>query len=186
MRDYGLIDIEDFEKAYKERFKDYIKLKNDYKEHPIMLMHIGGIIIECFLKDLIVKKYNIKKKKGNDWYTNDAVNSIEQSRVNMDKKVLRSLRYGQDEKDKGNPSHDIEIAYSQLKELNDLIATNEDLAKKIKHIKDPLNNDTYSFIDLRYENINNFEDIEKKFEKWENDFKDVLNWLKQHSSEVEV
>ncbi|MCR1875131.1 hypothetical protein NSA45_04605 [Paraclostridium bifermentans] len=181
MRDYGLIDIEDFEKAYKERFKDYQKLKRDYKDHPIMLMHLGGVIIECYLKSLIVKKYRIKQRIKRDWYSEDSVRFINESRVNIDKTKFRELKY-----DKGNPGHDIEEAYKQLEELDSLIASNLELSKKFKRIKNPIGKEFTDFIDLRYEIKDSFEDIDNEFEEWEKDFKDVLNWLKEHSSEVEV
>lgn len=181
MRDYGLIDIEDFEKAYKERFKDYIRLKKDYQDHPVMLMHLGGVIIECYLKSLIISKYKIKQRIKNDWYSEDSVKFIKESRTNITKEQFRELKH-----DKGNPGHDIEKAYKQLDELDSLIASNIDLVKKISNIKNPIGKNFTNFIDLRYETKESFEDINKKFEKWEKDFKEVLNWLKEHSSEVEV
>lgn len=48
---------------------DCNKMSND---HECLLMHFGGIVVECFLKDLIVNRYGIAYKRDKYWYSSKA------------------------------------------------------------------------------------------------------------------
>ncbi len=181
MGNHIFIDIEDFQNAYEERLKTYMSLKKESENNEIMIMHLGGIIVECYLKGLIVKKYNITKRKGiNIWISQQQVNHILQFNQITNKQII--------EQNLGikNPGHNIIEAYKSLDEIKDLIASNEDLSKKFSYIYNPLRKEKSSFIDLRYSTKSDFNNINEEFVEWTEDFKEIIRWLNKNGKLVEV
>lgn len=181
MGNYTFVDIEDFQNAYKERLKTYRELEKQYEGHEIILMHLGGIIIECFLKDLIVRKHKITKRIGvKIWNTDQQVLQINANHQ-LSKKNIVKENLGIN-----NPEHNLIEAYKKLDEIKDLIASNEDLGRRFEYINNPLKKQGSSFIDLRYSTKSDFNNIEEEFELWKNDFKEILVWLANNSRIIEV
>ncbi|MDY4575323.1 MAG: hypothetical protein SPD90_09725, partial [Intestinibacter sp.] len=52
---------EDFGEAYHSRKKDLQSI--DGIDRKILKMHWGGVIVECFVKYLIVQKYSMNKRR---------------------------------------------------------------------------------------------------------------------------
>lgn len=169
---------EDFLKAYKSRMNDFLYLQEKKDDHKILIMHLGGIIIECYLKHLIVKKHDIKKHY---FYENQDVKKIiwcsEQTALilnnnNNDNKILVE-----------NPKHNLMKAIKQLPELDKTMSAKKDIRLKLINIQDPLNKRKPTYIDLRYME-NDIFDEKEKFEKWMDDFKYILNWIKINSKDI--
>ncbi len=162
-----LKDIEYFEEAYYSRWEDFKAVKKANRK--IICMHLGGIIIECLLKSYIIKKYNIKKVKGiNYWYSEEKVKEIEKL-TNVIKNTYKK------KKTVDNPGHNLKNALKQLDELNNAIPNS--MMEKLEFIFNPLE-DYNSFIDLRYSPENYIADDE--FDKWLNDFIELRKWFEQH------
>jgi len=98
-------DIEDFEEAYNSRWNDLHILNGNRK---IISMHIGGIIIECLLKSLIVKKYRIKKCKGLEYWYNESIANTLDGIPNLNNRQLK------DSKTVVNPKHSVNHLNSLL------------------------------------------------------------------------
>ena len=54
---YDFVDIEDYYSAYKDRLVDYLNIFKNLEQdsQKVLLMHLGGIIIECYIKYIISK-----------------------------------------------------------------------------------------------------------------------------------
>lgn len=166
---------EDFFEAYRSRLNDFMFLKNSKDNHKMLIMHLGGVIIECYLKHLIVRKYNIKKyifaKNSMYWCSEETANQLNHNNLrNEDIKNCSELL---------NPGHDLEEAIKALPELNNII--NEDISIKLRHIQDPLNQNKPTYIDLRYRK-NDFFDEAEKIDRWISDFIDIQIWIQSNYS----
>lgn len=87
---------------------DCNKMSND---HECLLMHLGGIVVECFLKDLIVNRYGIAYKRDKYWYSSKAHSKLS-TKSNIKKKEYR------DGATVDNPGHDLLLALQLLEKLN--------------------------------------------------------------------
>lgn len=187
MGNHKFIDIEDFQSAYEERLKTFFYLMKQDKDNDndndnkIMIMHLGGIIIECYLKALIVEKNKITKRIGHDIWSNEQ----QVSEIDSNHQIKRSKIIDSNLGIK-NPGHDIINAYKQLDEIKDLISSNEDLTKKFEYIQNPLKKENTNFIDLRYSIKSDFNDISQEFNEWKNSFKEIYNWLNRNRNIIEV
>lgn len=163
--------IENFSGAYKSRLKDFRILTQDNKR-KIISMHLGGIIIECFLKMLIVQKYDIIGRRNFDWFSFEAVKelSLQDNVLKEEYKAKATLN---------NPSHYFNKAL-ELLGLSDNLPDN--IVKKINLVYNPLTN-TNNFIDLRYIDEKDME--LEQFKEWLNSFKEVHNWLNEQKQRIE-
>lgn len=181
MGNYRFIDIENFENAYNERFQDYLNFSKNKQGHEIILMHLGGIIIECYLKSLIVKRYRVTKKLNNRiWSSEQQINQLNSIDQLSNRQIVEQNLGIQ------NPSHDIVKAYKKLESLENLISSNQQISMKFENINNPFGEENGSFINLRYSTKQNFNNIQQKFNEWEDDFRYVLRFLIEQSNNIEV
>lgn len=173
---------EDFFKAYRSRMKDFMELKKVSDKHETLIMHLGGVIIECYLKHLIVLKYGIKKyryvKNTSYWFNEESVSLISSKR-NSTKDFIRQNSEAK------NPGHDLLYAIKSLSELDDLLVDNKEIMEKIKNIQDPLAKNKSTYIDLRYRENQYFKGTDI-FDDWMKDFNEVIKWLLNKSQNIEV
>ncbi|MCK4257963.1 MAG: hypothetical protein KAX49_03245 [Halanaerobiales bacterium] len=171
--DQDLRTIENFEEAYRSRWEDFKVLKKGNRK--ILCMHLGGVLIECLLKSLIVKKYKIKKekKKQSLWFNDTAFNEL----VSIDNPTTPIYR---GKKTAENPGHKLHKALDQLQELSNNMSYIE---QKLKEIANPYPRDCdCSFIDLRY--LDEEEVTDTEFDAWFEDFSDCIRWLNKHKSNI--
>ncbi|EGT2192056.1 hypothetical protein ACV3R1_08290 [Clostridium perfringens] len=175
MDNYGFCDIESFNFVFKERFREYKFIKECSKngECKILLMHLGGIIVECYIKSRITQKMNITKSRNNKalWYSNDkfeylvGINNCKKSILNSEFTIK-------------NPKHNIEEAIKCISELNNVLTDRPDMLEHIKRIQKPFN-DNREFIDLRYSISEKSEEFDRIFNLWENSFKQLIKWINE-------
>lgn len=177
--------LEDYQKAYSERRKD---LMHNIKKRNIVSLHLGGIVIECFIKYLIVKKFTIKKVRthGKLWYTEKDYNYLIGLRsTTRDQKDLSNQIK---QKALHNPSHNLtEAIKDYLGEID--VVMPQDIRAKLYRIEDPLNKSVAdkrqeSYIALRYYGEDQFgQDV---YESWLKDFNELLKWLDNNTSLIRV
>lgn len=178
----NFIDIENYNLAYIARRCDYVQIKKklEYKEREILLMHLGGIIIECFVKDKIVKNNNIKKTRFNKyWYSESTFNYI--SSINNPKK-----EYLKEKATLINPNHDIRKGIKSINIISKyLIDANKNIDRCIDVIQTPFKEfdsdgngyEKIEFIDLRYLSSDELPNIKDVFDNWEKSFRYLHKWL---------
>lgn len=158
---------EDFEEAYYSRKEDLESL-NDI-DRKIMKMHWGGIVIECFVKYLVVEKYSMNKMRGiGEWFSNYTENLLrekEQEGQQLKKKDYENYAC------KLGRGHDFRNWIKEILKF-DTNQINEDL----DIVYEPLDK---SFIDLRYEPEDS-QEIEDNYEKWKEAYNRVTRWLIGH------
>ncbi|MBF8984518.1 hypothetical protein IZY60_13310 [Lutibacter sp. B2] len=175
---YGFEDLdEDYNKVYHERKRD---LAHNINNRNILSMHLGGIIIECYLKNLVIKKFRITKTRlKNLWYGEQLYNALNSQ---------NNLRNPELKKDAIiNPGHNLVTTIKDhLEELDAVMPS--DIVEKLKRIEDPLNksNETKrisTYIDIRYcaENLFN----QDHYNQWFSAFIDVLKWLDDNVSLIQ-
>lgn len=177
MESNGLNEIENFYIAYKERLNEYIFIeeKSSDNEFRILLMHIGGIILECYIKSIIVEKKSIVKCKGNSgkhWYDEEKINSIEGLLQNEKSKALK-------EPTMLNPGHNIEKAIESIDQsLKEILASKDDIKEDIKIVQNPFR-DQRSYIDLRYSATVDSNLVNNIFLEWRKSFKRLYKWIRE-------
>lgn len=173
---------EDFYKAYRSRMQDFMKLKNASDKSDVLIMHLGGIVVECYLKYLIVRKYGIKKyryvKNTSYWFSDESVSLINKE-SNSTKDFIKNNSEAR------NPGHNLFDAIKSLNELNDIMTDDIDIMKKLQNIQNPLVKEETTYIDLRYRENEYFKNT-NKFDDWMEDFNGVMKWLLDKSKIVEV
>ncbi|HAX74207.1 MAG TPA: hypothetical protein DCY20_11855 [Firmicutes bacterium] len=185
MQQIDFREIENFELAYAERLKDLIKLHAE--DRKIIVMHVGGIVIECLLKSILVRQHQITKEYYRNWYNNEAVNGVETSLVENDFSRRKKSEIRQHIFSYGvciNPEHKIEEAINKISFLYDLYADDEQIRSYVQVIQDPLN--VGSFIDLRYCVQSEHLNIEEVFLNWNQAFQFLHNWVLTNRSHMEV
>ncbi|ELC8425240.1 hypothetical protein QYB63_001839 [Clostridium perfringens] len=168
----GFKDIENFELAYKERLYEYnfINKKSSVGECRILLMHLGGIVLECYIKSIIINENKIVKSKNNKfWYNEDRVNCIEQTAQNMRKIEMKNAT-------KKNPGHSIREAICSIGVLDEILSDRTDIELHINRIQMPFG-DEREFIDLRYSNVEDKDELEKIFSEWKESFIKLKKWI---------
>jgi hypothetical protein len=71
-------EIENYEDAYIDRYSDFKILKNS--DRKVITMHFGGVVLECFLKNKIIKEKKIIKShplNENRWYNKEIFNKLQ-------------------------------------------------------------------------------------------------------------
>lgn len=179
MDNKGFEEIEDFYSAYKARFKEYSQIKSLSPIPKILIMHWGGVVIETYVKTLLVKSKSAEKEKCKLWYT------LEQFDYIMNQGNLKVKDYP--EECAKNPLHNIEQGITQIKNLNDLLSDDEKINKAINNVTYPLGRETKNgFIDLRYVSPNQISNLDELFAKWNESFKRLLRWLMDNTKNIEV
>lgn len=171
--DKELINIEEnYEQAYHDRLKDLIRLNTKEDPRKTFSMHLGGVIIECLLKKLIVQKYNITKVRAYNnyqWFTQSVYEAFK-SQGDIEKKEFQK-------KCIQNPEHRLIDALKLLDEIYANIP--DDINEKLEKLCNPLQTHDCDYIDLRYKPENGVS--EQDFTAWCEDFKDVLRWIEDNA-----
>ncbi|MFT5874732.1 MAG: hypothetical protein ACI8WT_003709 [Clostridium sp.] len=176
----GFEDIENFYLAYKARFKEYGQI-NSLKDIPkVLIMHWGGIIIEAYVKYLLVKNTGSEKDRKKLWYTIEKFNDIV-IQGNLPKNKYSEYSCAE------NPGHVIEKGVKSIDVLDDLLTDDTSIIDDIKNITYPLGKITKNgFIDLRYIAPESIEDLDDLFTIWNNSFKHLLKWLMDNTKYIGV
>ncbi|HAT4182593.1 hypothetical protein ACV3Z6_09645 [Clostridium perfringens] len=171
----GFYDIEDFEIAYKERLYEYkfIEEKSSEGEFRILLMHLGGIILECYIKSIIINKKNITKSRSGkrNWYSQEYFEYITQL-----KQCERKAEFDKRIPTEENPGHKIRDAICKISILNQVLNDRNDIEEDIRKIQNPFD-DEREFIDLRYSVTEDNEYTENVFKEWKESFINVYKWI---------
>lgn len=176
----GFEDIEKFYLAYKARFKEYGQINNLADIPKVLLMHWGGVVIEIYVKYLLVQNTGAAKELNKLWYTMDNFYSIIGG-GNISKNKYCSYSCAK------NPGHIIQNGVKSIDVLNDLLTDNISIIKDIKNITYPLGRETKNgFIDLRYTAPESIEDLDNLFTIWNNSFKHLLKWLIDNTKNIGV
>ncbi len=175
MRASDLRDIEDFFDAYKVRYVELIKIKNHMPDSRILIMHFGSVIIECLLKYKLVKEKNYQKAyKRQWWYTeheaHDVINRLLENNQIKDTLLTRDIFK--------NPGHKLLDIAREIEVINNMLEPGNELDRDLNILYNPCGIDNHCFIDLRYINDNNINDLDDIFEKWSTSFERVYNIIK--------
>lgn len=175
--------IENFEDAYDIRKEDLDYIKGS--DRKILNMHMGGIVLECLTKHLIVSTYNMefrRKSKLGHWYseyTKHKLIDIKNSGKNVEKGDY--TKYG--------------CILGQGHNFIDWIGDKDILNYDISHIRthletvyNPIEEDGIkSFIDLRYFSDENliYGEIDEIYTRWEDSYNRCIIWLESKLSTLE-
>ena len=165
---------EDFGEAYHSRKKDLQSI--DGIDRKILKMHWGGVIVECFVKYLIVQKYSMNKRRKSkigQWFSDYTENIL------REKEQQGHQLTGNDYKEY---ACDLESGHNFImwirKRLKFTIAGEIDDALNI--VYNPLEYEgKRCFIDLRYES-EHLQGIEDKYIKWKEAYDKVFTCLIGH------
>lgn len=100
MDNKGFEDIEDFYSAYNARFKEYRQIESLNPIPKILIMHWGGVVIETYVKFLLVRNKGAEKERAKFWYTLEKFNYI-MSQGNLSKGEYPTYKCAD------NPQHNI-------------------------------------------------------------------------------
>ncbi|WP_120750171.1 hypothetical protein [Paenibacillus ginsengarvi] len=142
------VDIEKFDRAYHERSIDLSQIK---QMRRIAAMHLGGVIIECLIKSIIVKYYGINQRNRiTEWI---ATRNIPRSGRNIIQ----------------NPSHRLFQGIQLITPLFNRVDTN--IIAFLNVLQRP---NGIEYIDLRYHsgNITN-----QQYEDWLKAYTAIRAWL---------
>lgn len=163
-------DIENYEKAYIDRRKDYAVLRRANRR--VLTMYMGGIYLECLLKTVIIRKYKIEKSilihEGSRriiyWYSREGFEGL--SRVkepnNSDYRRFSSAF---------NPDHNLIVALKQIDELSSNFPAEG--IRRLEMINRPFNN--LGFANLRY--VYDEQVPELLYGEWEESFSYFNNYF---------
>lgn len=182
-----ILDIEDFFEIYENRKEDYNCIKNINRK--IIVMHLGGIIIECLVKGMICRKYKIckiKKDTNNIWYSEgmyDILINMENNRNQINRDIY--ARYALvvfnglgPKKAETKNGHDFPSLIREHLNLR-----TDEVEEFLERVYNPLSKDKKCFIDLRYE----IEDVEESiYDKWLEAFKELHRWLGNQVENIEI
>lgn len=163
-------DIENYEKAYMDRKKDFALMRKNKRK--VMTMYLGGIYIECLLKTVIIKKNKVKKtiavfenrRRVIYWYSDVNYRKL-QSMKKPDKKDYKRLNDG------FNPEHNLILALKQIDEFYKNIS--EEGIRRLEMLNKPVNNQ--SFTSLRYTYDDQIPD--ELYKQWEENFLYFMNFF---------
>lgn len=143
------VRIEDFNRAFHERAIDVTCLSTNNRR--ISHMHIGGIVIECLIKYLIVKYYGIIDRDGiHNWLARKNYST-------MGSNIIK------------NPKHNLVEGLKRLDILFDQIDFN------IKQLIDVLQRPAgIDYIDLRYD-CSSISDHD--YDEWKKAYLAIRKWL---------
>ncbi|KYH30635.1 hypothetical protein CLTEP_25320 [Clostridium tepidiprofundi DSM 19306] len=179
----NIIDI-NFEDIYESRKDDFETLTDHKINRKVLLMHIGGIVIECFVKYLIMYKYDITKRKldkNNYWYDEDRFNKL----INIESTSGKQV-------DKKDYSKYALILYRNSHEGHDfcylikehLKFDRNNIQDALDTVYNPLGKDKECFIDLRYYDEYSDEITEYIYNNWNISYNKVIKWLYKQSDTI--
>lgn len=161
-------EVENYVNAYLCRLSDLGTLKSANRK--AMTMHLGGVVLECFLKDIIIKDKKIIKtdpKEGKFWYNSEVLEELQLTIDSSDDQIKdKTFRCGFQ-----NPGHDLIEAFLSIDALRE--NRTEEIDKKLKVINYPI--DGKSFINLRYYSEENVSD--ETFKEWYRNFIECKYWI---------
>lgn len=161
-------DIESYFNSYKARYLEVVSLNSHMKNRKILIMHLGGVVIECLLKHKAIKDKNIVKRyTKNYWYTQ---NNVDLLLTLGNVKNKDRFSYGIK-----NPGHDLKEIAKLHSILNSKLSTEEQFIKDLDIIYNPLSRENETFIDLRYINDDDINNLDERFNHWNEAFKRVHN-----------
>lgn len=171
--------IERYNEAFRSRVNEFTYINRERSDFKILIMHLGGVMLECYLKDIIVEKKRIKYSiLNNVYWTDDESIEIALAYENVTKSQMKKVAVCQ------NPCHNIEKAINEIEELQELMVDNEQIKKYVEIIDKPLDDNTY--IDLRYKSESEYSDLNDKFQSWSNAFREVFRWIRENKENIEV
>ncbi len=174
-------NLENFYLVYKNRSKEYMQINKLNDTPKILLMYWGGVVIETYIKHIVLQNSGAKKQYGELWYTIEKFNYIISQGNKLTKSDYKNYNCAK------NPGHEIENGIKSIDFLNNLITSNTKILEDIKIISDPLEKRLkYGFIDLRYEVSENIDKLDELFSKWNDSFKNLLKWLIENTKNIEV
>lgn len=164
-------EIENFFDAYRARFREMFWLTKNGSDKKILIMHLGGIVIECLLKYRVIKEKNfVKKYKEEFWYT--------QARLDTLLSIRNATKTHRRENGIANPGHKL-IEIARLDNiLNTKINNEERFVNDLEILYNPLERKNGSFIDLRYISDDEVEDLDNRFNKWNEVFNRMHDEIK--------
>ncbi|MEJ8554835.1 hypothetical protein [Tepidibacter sp. Z1-5] len=174
------IDVEDFEEAYECRKEDFNTIKN--KGRKIFCIHLGGIVMECLIKKLVIYKYDItkrKKDKKSHWYSECRINLLEDKEKELKQigKQLEKKMYADAALKSVGNSHDFPTLIARFLKL-DISSINDDL----QMIFNPLDRDKECFIDLRYCSEDEISD--DMYSEWKTSYKKCKIWIENQMENI--
>ena len=166
-----LDNIENFEDAYYERLIDLNLVKS--QQRKCLAMHLGGIIIECRLKQLIMKKMKLVKQVSCYWCNASIISDLrskENTFQNLTdvKRHLKSVAVI-------NTLHNFQDALKLLPEIDVGRPSNI-----FESVSDPLQRNRESYIALRYNSDAEFSDV--FFANWYDNFVEARKWIEKRVS----
>lgn len=162
-------EIENFFEAYRARFIEVFWLIRNGGDKKILIMHLGGIAIECLLKYRVIKEKNIVKKYSKYWYTQESIDKL--------LSIKNATKGDREENGIANPGHKLK----DIAKLDDILnakITNENFGKDLDILYNPLEKENGSFIELRYISDYDVEDLDNRFNKWNEVFNRIHNEIK--------
>ncbi|MGL5749270.1 MAG: hypothetical protein ACRCXT_01995 [Paraclostridium sp.] len=178
-----LIEIEEnFEYAYYSREEDLESLRN--LDRKILNMHLGGIVLECFVKYLIVNKYGMNKRRKSrigEWYSEYTINLLRQKEqlLRQNGEQLKGKNYEEFSCNVGSKHNFIDW----IKEI--LIFDTNNINEDLEIVYSPLGENC--FIDLRYVSESSIEEEElnRLYIQWQNSYNNVMNWLNHQADNLQ-
>jgi len=163
-------DIENYEKAYLDRKKDFALMKKNGRK--VMSMYLGGILIECLLKTIIIKKNKVQKtitvfeksRRVAYWYNDENYKKL-QSIKKPQKSDYKRLNNG------FNPEHNLILALKQINEFYENIT--EEGIKRLEMLNRPINNQNFTSLRYTYDD----EIPDEVYKQWEENFMYFINFL---------
>lgn len=141
--------IEDFNAAFADRSMDVTALKQDSRR--IGRMHLGGIVIECLIKYIIVKHYGISQRENiHTWLCTQNMSNLRNGVLN-------------------NPKHRLNNGIQAVDILRNQVDSK--IVEMVETLQRPLGVD---YIDLRYcaRSV-----TDQELEEWEKSYKAIRKWL---------
>lgn len=149
--------MESYSDAYKARYKDTMMLIGLNDQHNIATFHIGGIAIECRLKDILLNYHKIQH-----WN--------ELSRRAKDPLHKQEIK---------NPSHSLKSAMTQMRALYKKALTDPFFFIHLERIMHPLGSTEDDYIKIRY-----FAETSQSQNEWHESFKYICGWLAKNERAV--
>jgi len=179
-----ILPIEDLQEIYESRKEDFKILHENSINRRVIMMHLGGIVVECFVKSIIQYKLNAtkrKKDKNGLWYDEIGYNNI----LCIERDLRRQVKK-EDYNDNGlkifekpKEGHDFPLLIqSHLGFDRDTIQEDLDM------VYNPLDRDKDCFIDLRYLDEDSDEITDELYEKWKNSYNRVCLWLERQQDNI--
>ena len=142
--------IEDYASAFVERAQDQAVLAK--VDRRIAAMHMGGIVIECRLKALILGHFPENQRY---WRPGRKSKHKPSQHCNI-----------------SNPGHNLEEALNKLEELGVIPSPSRQIRDALTAIQNPLPG--YPFIDLRYYSGS----LEASdYERWKGNYQTLKTWF---------